>query len=80
MECPESPEDLKEKLLSMEFEWVRVAREQEEEWVKGILEREAENVWKIEGRNNSYAKFSLKHILSICPKHIHIRIKQLEPK
>jgi hypothetical protein len=62
----------------MSFEQVRVARENKEGMVKGILSPSDIDVWEVKGVNNAYAKFGLKNVASICPRLIHIEIKPNE--
>lgn len=77
MECPESPEELQKKMKSMEFEWVRITREGEDDVIKGHLQPKDENVWEIKANNGSFARFSLKNVVSICPYLIQIKIKPI---
>lgn len=80
MECPDPPEVLHEKLQSMAFEWVRVVREEDGSVIRGHLLSANPNTWEIKGKNDSWARFSLKNVVSICPSLIQITIKPFEPE
>jgi len=75
MECPESPEDLRKKLNSMLHEHVRVCKEGEKGFVRGVLTTVKADTWEVKGANNAYARFSLKNTVQICPNLIQITIK-----
>lgn len=74
MECPESPEELLKKLESMAFENVWVHREGLQDYVKGCLTPTDEKKWEVQGAGGSFSRFSLKHVVAICPQMLKITV------
>ncbi len=79
-EAPDPPEVLEAKLKSMLYEHVRVQRQDDDSAIRGILTPKDNYAWEVEGRNGSYARFSLKNVRSICPRLITIYITPLKEK
>jgi hypothetical protein len=77
MECPDSQEQLLEKLKMMEWEGVKVRREDKEEHVRGRLAPLEESKWEVQGPNGSWTRFKLQHVKRICPRHVEITIGKI---